>query len=124
MSADGASEIVKNTSRVVAESATAIKGLTGMNVPALIGAATRSGSVGRVAAHDGEGSAHPPASTPTVVPPPPSSPVPPAQHAPADAAATATDRAEAAEDEAARHFAQQPRGMPNVGQFAGLKLWR
>lgn len=122
MSADGASEIVKNTSRVVAESATAIKGLTGMDVPALIGAAMRSGNVGRVSGHDGEGSAHPAASTPSVVPPVPSSPVPPAQHAAANAATSATDGAEALEDEAARHFAQQLRGMPNVGQFAGLKL--
>ncbi|HEU5287662.1 MAG TPA: flotillin domain-containing protein, partial [Candidatus Limnocylindria bacterium] len=122
MSADGASEIVKNTSRVVAESATAIKGLTGMDVPALIGAAMRSGNVGRVTASDGEGGAHPAASTPTVVPPTPATPAPSAQHAPADAAASTTDGAEALEDEAARHFAQQLRGMPNVGQFAGLKL--
>src|SRR5439155_1600430 len=33
MSSDGASEMVKNTTRVVAESATAIKGLTGLDVP-------------------------------------------------------------------------------------------
>src|SRR5919108_4773401 len=49
MSADGASELVKNTSRVVAESATAIKGLTGLDVPSLIGTAMRSGALGAAA---------------------------------------------------------------------------
>ncbi|HET7182942.1 MAG TPA: SPFH domain-containing protein, partial [Candidatus Limnocylindrales bacterium] len=37
MSADGASELVKNTTRTVAEASTAVKGLTGIDVPALIG---------------------------------------------------------------------------------------
>src|SRR5437899_561158 len=48
MSADGASEMVKNTTRVVAESATAIKGLTGLDVPNLIGNAMRSGALAGV----------------------------------------------------------------------------
>ena len=38
MSADGASELVKNTTRTVAEASTAVKGLTGIDVPALISA--------------------------------------------------------------------------------------
>ena len=37
MSTDGASELVKNTTRTVAEASTAVKGLTGIDVPALIG---------------------------------------------------------------------------------------
>lgn len=39
MSADGASEIVRNSTRVLAESATAIKGLTGLDVPGFVSAA-------------------------------------------------------------------------------------
>jgi flotillin len=39
MSADGASEIVRNSTRVLAESATAVKGLTGLDVPGLVSAA-------------------------------------------------------------------------------------
>ncbi|HEX2626262.1 MAG TPA: SPFH domain-containing protein, partial [Candidatus Limnocylindrales bacterium] len=37
MSADGASELVKNTTRTVAEASTAVKGLTGIDIPGLIG---------------------------------------------------------------------------------------
>src|SRR6266581_4027819 len=54
MSVDGASEMVKNTTRVVAESATAIKGLTGLDVPNLIGNAMRSGALAGVRSGDGE----------------------------------------------------------------------
>src|SRR5215467_6560700 len=39
MSADGASDLVKNATRAVVESTTAIKGLTGLDVPNLIGGA-------------------------------------------------------------------------------------
>src|SRR5213076_3102334 len=54
MSADGASDMVKNTTRVVAESATAIKGLTGLDVPNLIGSAMRSGGLAGVRSGDGD----------------------------------------------------------------------
>ncbi|HET7421186.1 MAG TPA: SPFH domain-containing protein [Candidatus Dormibacteraeota bacterium] len=37
MSADGASDVVKNATRAILESTTAIKGLTGLDVPGLIG---------------------------------------------------------------------------------------
>ncbi len=51
MSADGASDIVRNATRAVVESTTAIKGLTGLDVPNLIG-----GALGRnVGARPGEG---------------------------------------------------------------------
>ena len=43
MSTDGASEVVKTGTRAVLESATAIKGLTGLDVPALIGGAMGNG---------------------------------------------------------------------------------
>src|SRR5439155_513588 len=39
MSADGASDIVRNATRAMIESTTAIKGLTGLDVPNLVGGA-------------------------------------------------------------------------------------
>jgi flotillin len=146
MSADGASEMVKNTSRVVAESATAIKGLTGLDVPSLIGGAMRSGALAGMRSEDGErgGNAKQPA------PPPPTAPAPaPAaaaapstatngQSTPAattvqsgvemaaatTAAATATARTglQVAEDEAARLLALKLRDLPNVSDYAHLRL--
>lgn len=51
MSADGASDLVRNATRAVVESTTAIKGLTGLDVPSLIG-----GALGRnIGARPGEG---------------------------------------------------------------------
>src|SRR6266446_103032 len=43
MSADGASDLVRNATRVAVESTTAIKGLTGLDVPGLIGGAMGRG---------------------------------------------------------------------------------
>jgi flotillin len=43
MSADGASDVVKNATRAMVESTTAIKGLTGLDVPNLIGGALGRG---------------------------------------------------------------------------------
>ena len=43
MSADGASDIVKNATRAMIESTTAIKGLTGLDVPSLVGGALGRG---------------------------------------------------------------------------------
>ena len=56
MSADGASDIVKNATRAVIESTTAIKGLTGLDVPNLIGGAMGRGFGERFRTGDGEGS--------------------------------------------------------------------
>ncbi len=53
MSADGASDLVKNATRAVIESTTAIKGLTGLDVPSLVGGALGRGFVDR--GHTGEG---------------------------------------------------------------------
>ena len=147
MSADGASEMVKNTTRVVAESATAIKGLTGLDVPNLIGNAMRSGTLAGVRSADGElgGNAKPSA---------PPAPVPTASTtsgagaaAPttatngqsqnpttvqgSTAAAAATTAAavtsaktglEAAEDDAARLLATKLREIPNVSDYVHLRL--
>jgi flotillin len=146
MSADGASEMVKNTTRVVAESATAIKGLTGLDVPNLIGNAMRSGALAGVRGGDGErgGSAKPATAPPQPAAQPPSA----AAAAPATAtngkstsaaqtiedataAAAATTAAavataktglEASEDEAARLLAAKLREIPNVSDYTHLRL--
>jgi flotillin len=55
MSADGASDIVKNATRAMIESTTAIKGLTGLDVPNLIGGALGRGFGERLRSGDGEG---------------------------------------------------------------------
>ena len=56
MSADGASDIVKNATRAMIESTTAIKGLTGLDVPNLIGGALGRGFGERLRTGDGESS--------------------------------------------------------------------
>ena len=55
MSADGASDIVRNATRAVVESTTAIKGLTGLDVPGLIGGALGRGFGDRLRSGEGEG---------------------------------------------------------------------
>jgi flotillin len=55
MSADGASEIVKNATRAMIESTTAIKGLTGLDVPNLIGGSLGRGFGERFRTGDGAG---------------------------------------------------------------------
>ena len=147
MSSDGASEMVKNTTRVVAESATAIKGLTGLDVPNLIGGAMRSGALAGMRSGDGDrgGNAKQPAA------PPPAAGAPPAAAAAAPstatngesttpatatvqstvetsaattAAATATARTglQMAEEEAARLLAHKLRDLPDVSDYAHLRL--
>jgi flotillin len=54
MSADGASDIVKNATRAMIESTTAIKGLTGLDVPSLIGGAMGRGFGERLRTGDGD----------------------------------------------------------------------
>ena len=54
MSADGASDIVKNATRAMIESTTAIKGLTGLDVPNLIGGALGRGFGERFRTGDGD----------------------------------------------------------------------
>ena len=53
MSADGASDLVKNATRALIESTTAIKGLTGLDVPALVGGALGRGFGERLRTGDG-----------------------------------------------------------------------
>ena len=146
MSADGASEMVKNTTRVVAESATAIKGLTGLDVPNLIGNAMRSGALAGVRSGDGEhgGNARPsasPAPAPTASTTSGTAAAAPttatggqsqasrtmqgatdAAAATAAAVSTAKIGAEAAEDEAARLLAAKLRDVPNVSDYVHLRL--
>src|SRR5215831_18784589 len=53
MSAEGASDLVKNATRAMIESTTAIKGLTGLDVPNLVGGALGRGFGGRTPEGDG-----------------------------------------------------------------------
>jgi flotillin len=55
MSADGASDLVRNATRAMIESTTAIKGLTGLDVPGLIGGAMGRGFGDRLRTGDGAG---------------------------------------------------------------------
>src|SRR5947209_6434529 len=55
MSAEGASDLVKNATRAVIESTTAIKGLTGLDVPSLVGGALGRGFVDRGRTSEGDG---------------------------------------------------------------------
>jgi len=149
MSADGASELVKNTTRVVAESATAIKGLTGLDVPHLIGSAMGSGALAglRGDGERGSGGARQPTATVTT-PTPAAAAAAAAAAAPATAtngqsspavasvegatsAAAATTAAavrtamtglEASEEEAAKLLAAKLREIPNVADYAHLRL--
>lgn len=59
MSADGASDIVKNATRAVIESTTAIKGLTGLDVPSLVGGALGRGFGEKLRTGDGSGNGEP-----------------------------------------------------------------
>ena len=54
LSADGASDIVRNATRAMIESTTAIKGLTGLDVPNLIGGALGRGFGERLRTGDGD----------------------------------------------------------------------
>ena len=141
MSSDGASEMVKNTTRVVAESATAIKGLTGLDVPNLIGSAMRSGGLaGLRRGEDGERGGNTKPSAPPAPPAPTASTASGAGAAPPTtatngqsetptpmqqataAAATAKTGLEAAEDDAARLLALKLREIPNVSDYMHLRL--
>jgi flotillin len=53
LSSDGASDIVKNATRAMVESTTAIKGLTGLDVPSLVGGALGRGFGDRLRTGDG-----------------------------------------------------------------------
>src|SRR5258706_5289525 len=55
MSADGASDLVKNATRAMVESTTAIKGLTGLDVPSLVGGALGRGFGDRLRTGQGPG---------------------------------------------------------------------
>jgi flotillin len=55
MSADGASDIVRNATRAMIESTTAIRGLTGLDVPSLIGGALGRGFGQGLRTGDGDG---------------------------------------------------------------------
>jgi flotillin len=125
MSTDGASEVVRNATRVVAESGTVIKSLTGIDVPTLIGGAMRTGGFtskgnGR---SDGEGS------EPVKAPPtPPSSqtPRPPAGMSPQSASPVAEPETPAEPidpvERAAARLAANLLVVPEIQRYGHLNL--
>ena len=140
LSSDGASDLVKNSTRTVAESAAMIKGLTGVDVAALVGAAMGStaASPGR---HHGNGApaepaevvaeAAPIASTESDFSKPPGADLEPAQAPepkaveaaePLEPRSTATlEPADMVED-GARWMADQLRAVPEIARYAQVQL--
>jgi flotillin len=122
MSTDGASEIVRNATRVVTESATMVKGLTGIDVPTLIGAAMRTGGF-TSKANSGDGSE--PAKAP---PRPPSAqtPRPPAGMPPLNASAAVEPEAPVEPidpvERSAAQLAASLRAVPEIQRYAHLNL--
>src|SRR3989442_3915629 len=57
LSSDGASDIVRNATRAMIESTTAIKGLTGLDVPNLVGGALGRGFGEKLRTGEGNGDA-------------------------------------------------------------------
>ena len=131
LSNDGASELVKNTTRTVTEASATVKGLTGLDVPALIsnamggtfngGSGRRQGGSGGTGGGGGGGTTKPAAKPPT-----PRVPVPPAAASGSggaqpvetmDQADAAMARAEAALNRAAQTAATLPK-PPNGGRGA------
>src|SRR4029079_6944222 len=91
LSSDGASDVVKTTTRTLAEASTAVKGLTGIDIPNLLASALGARADGQSAAPSGPrgvsggggstgGGGRGRGSTPT--PPPPASAGPTMTHAP------------------------------------------
>jgi flotillin len=139
LSSDGASDLVKNTTRTVAESAAMIKGLTGVDVAALVGAAMGStaASPGR---HHGNGSPAEPAEVLAEAEPigatesdftkPPGADLEPgtSEHPAADAAepleprSTATLEPADMVEEGARWMAAQLREVPDIARYAQVQL--
>ena len=129
MSADGASELVRNGARAVAESSTAIKGLTGIDVPALI-----QRSMHRFTVPDLRGDGAPAATTPVAPPPAASAPPAPAPAASAGEAAAAhaasSERKANGEGEAERMvdgaierwLAEHLQRVPGIARFGALRL--
>jgi flotillin len=119
MSADGASEMVRNSTRVIAESATAIKGLTGLDVPSFLGGAMRTGFISNVT-REGDGGAEPAKTPAAPAAPPAQTPRPPAGMPPL----TAASAAEAIDpvERSAAELAAKLRSVPDIERYGHLSL--
>jgi flotillin len=129
MSTDGASEIVRNATRVVAESGTVIKGLTGIDVPTLIGGAMRTGGfTSKANGGGGDGDGSEPAKAPPT-PPSAQTPRPPAGMPPLNASAAVEPEAPAEPIETidpvertAAKLAASMRAVPQIERYGHLSL--
>src|SRR5688500_3116699 len=128
MSTDGASEVVRNATRVVAESGTVIKGLTGIDVPTLIGGAMRTGGFTSKGDGGGGGDGSEPAKAPPT-PPSTQTPRPPAGMPPLNASAAAEPEAPVAPVEpidpverSAARLAANLLVVPEIQRYAHLNL--
>jgi flotillin len=140
LSSEGASDMVKNTTRTVAESAAMIKGLTGVDVAALVGSAMGStaASPGR---HHGNGAPAEPAEVVTEATPvsatetdftqppkadlePATVPEPKASEAaePLEPRSTATLEPADMVEEGAQWMAEQLRAVPDITRYAQVQL--
>jgi len=139
LSSEGASDMVKNTTRTVAESAAMIKGLTGVDVAALVGSAmgATAASPGR---HHGNGApaepvevlaeAEPMAGTePDFTRPPgadleprPAEPQASEAAAPMEPHSTATLEPRDTVEEGARRMAEQLRAAPDIWRYSQVQL--
>ena len=139
LSSDGASDLVKNSTRTVAESAAMIKGLTGVDVAALVGAAMGStaASPGR---HHGNGAPAEPVEVVTDAAPiatetdfvAPSKAEPDAQPdgppkaaesaEPMEPRSTATLEPADMVEEGAQWMAEQLRAVPEIARYAQVQL--
>jgi flotillin len=114
LSSDGAADVVKTTTRTVAEASTAVKGLTGIDVPALLanamGSTYTNGGPGRGPKTGGGGRRRP---ATTVVPAGPQPPTPAHGGGPATQAGTAAtserSRRRPSPEEAFAHAGEQMR---------------
>ena len=136
LSSDGASDLVRNSTRTVAESAAMIKGLTGVDVAALVGAAMGSTAASPGRHHDNGAPAEPVVvvadaapiaaetdfKAPSAEPEPPEEPNAAAAAEPMEPRSTATLEPADMIEERAAWMAEQLRAVPDMARYAQVQL--
>ncbi|HEY8759607.1 MAG TPA: SPFH domain-containing protein [Candidatus Dormibacteraeota bacterium] len=136
LSSDGASDLVRNSTRTVAESAAMIKGLTGVDVAALVGAAMGSTAASPGRHHDNGAPAEPVVvvadaapiaaetdfKAPSAEPEPREEPNAAAAAEPMEPRSTATLEPADMIEERAAWMAEQLRAVPDMARYAQVQL--